>query len=213
MSLNKVYPTKPPKTGVGYKVFRIDCEGWNDIVGQYHGAWKWRHRREWLNEKDFRGPSKGEYIYDDDGHVKYKTGWHIYKSKTCAEKNCDENRHEVVHQVKYRKAFAHGRGGWRPGGTMIVAKEIYIYNGVPRTKKEKETIYIVVNYAKTDERRIVYEIKDYGKILKKAIKHLDTIKRFPHKKEMQKMMCSIIENGERIRVCERECFEEGSTEK
>jgi hypothetical protein len=118
MCLDEVFSSRPKAAGYGWKVYELSGRALTGIYMEYSAA-----EGEWLKAPDTNDPD---------------VGFHIYKSKRCAEKflkysriHARGDRFAIV-RVRYRKAHAHGRGdGGFSNAVVVVAKEMFIY---PRKK-------------------------------------------------------------------------------
>ncbi len=133
MCLDKIYKTKPRKTGTGAKVF---TEWQNELFGELQGEdRKPRPYNTWLLARDF-SYGKNKPLMSNTWEP-YRSGWHIFKNLKSARVWKGKGAPgSVIRRVKYRNAFVCGNQIiWHSEsitkkstrGDIVVADEIYIY--------------------------------------------------------------------------------------
>ena len=113
MCLDEVFSSRPKAAGYGWKVYELSGRSLKGMCMEYAAA-----EGQWLTAPISTDPD---------------VGFHIYKSKRCAEKLLKYLRTEygdrcALVRVRYRKAHAHGRGdGGFSNAAVVVDKEMFIY--------------------------------------------------------------------------------------
>ena len=121
MCLDVAYKKRPPKTGVGWKIFtRVD----------YTYSFKYRQLNgTFLVPTDVWLTAENKNIHATYGLREYPSGFHIYLDKPDGI---------VVVRVKYRNGHTYGR---QDGLRIVVASEMF----VPAQKKKSTTVRKVKN--------------------------------------------------------------------